>query len=200
MCIHVKYSSGKISITCTFAAHSFVPNLSFIKKTAHYDFFCTAGCPDFISLHLPEVLSQKHFETCSDCLGSRYFALSIVHSLVQLAFGGSHKGGSGGSADDVGGSTSHISNAGNDAENQQRDDHSRNDVGVDGTHSSDIGVVALEHEAHDEAEAHSQSRFCLSTHSLSHDVPPIWYKPTLYVCLFGCRGVYYIQTLLSSEL
>lgn len=54
-----------------------------------------------------------------------------------------------------------------------RDDHSRNDVGVDGTHSGDIGVVALEHEAHDEAEAHSQSRFCLSTHSLSHDVPPI---------------------------
>ena len=66
-----------------------------------------------------------------------------------------------------------IGDAGNDAEDQQRDDHSRNDVGVDGTHSGDIGVVALEHEAHDEAEAHSQSRFCLSTHSLSHDVPPI---------------------------
>ena len=50
-----------------------------------------------------------------------------------------------------------IGDAGNDAEDQQRDDHSRNDVGVDGTHSGDIGVVALEHEAHDEAEAHSQN-------------------------------------------
>ena len=30
-------------------------------------------------------------------------------------------------------------------------------MGVDGTHSGDIGVVALEHEAHDEAEAHSQN-------------------------------------------
>ena len=49
---------------------------------------------------MPEVLSQKHFEKRSDCLGSRYFDLAIVHSLVQLAFGGSHKGGSGGSADD----------------------------------------------------------------------------------------------------
>ena len=50
-----------------------------------------------------------------------------------------------------------IGDAGNDAEDQQRDDHSRNDVGVDGTHSGDIGVVALEHEAHNEAEAHSQN-------------------------------------------
>lgn len=71
------------------------------------------GCPDFILLYVPEVLSQKHFEKCSDCLGSRCSDLAIVHSLVQLAFGGSHKGGSGGSADDVGGSTSHVSNAGN---------------------------------------------------------------------------------------
>lgn len=61
--------------------------------------FCIAGCPDFILLYVPEVLSQKHFEKCSDCLGSRCFDLAIVHSLVQLAFGGSHKGGSGGSAD-----------------------------------------------------------------------------------------------------
>ena len=30
-------------------------------------------------------------------------------------------------------------------------------MGVDGTHSGDIGVVALEHEAHNEAEAHSQN-------------------------------------------
>ena len=172
----------------------------FYKENSQLCFLGIAGCPDFISLYVPEVLSQKHFEKCSDCLGSRCFDLAIVHSLVQLAFGGSHKGGSGGSADDIGGSTSHISNAGNDAEDQQRDDHSRNDVGVDGTHSGDIGVVALEHEAHDEAEAHSQSRFCLSTHSLSHDVPPIWHKPTLYVCLLGCCGVYYIQTLLSSKL
>ena len=50
-----------------------------------------------------------------------------------------------------------IGDAGNDAEDQQRDDHSRNDVGVDGTHSGDIGVVALEHKAHNEAEAHSQN-------------------------------------------
>lgn len=50
-----------------------------------------------------------------------------------------------------------IGDAGNDTEDQQRDDHSRNDVGVDGTHSGDIGVVALEHEAHNEAEAHSQN-------------------------------------------
>ena len=34
MCIHVKYSSDEISITCAFAAYSFVPHLSFIKKTA----------------------------------------------------------------------------------------------------------------------------------------------------------------------
>ena len=60
-----------------------------------------AGCPDFLLLYVPEVLSQKHFEKCSDCLGSRCFDLAIVHSPVQLAFGGSHKGGSGGSADDV---------------------------------------------------------------------------------------------------
>ncbi len=38
MCIHAKYSSGEISITCTFTVHSFVPHLSFIKKTAHYAF------------------------------------------------------------------------------------------------------------------------------------------------------------------
>lgn len=38
MCVHVKYSSGEISITCTFAVHSFVLYLSFIKKTAHYAF------------------------------------------------------------------------------------------------------------------------------------------------------------------
>ena len=85
----------------------------FYKENSPLCFFCIAGCPDFILLYVPEVLSQKHFEKCSDCLGSRCFDLAIVHSLVQLAFGGSHKGGSGGSADDVGGSTSHISNAGN---------------------------------------------------------------------------------------
>lgn len=38
MCVHVKYSSGEISITCAFAAYSFVLHLSFIKKTAHYAF------------------------------------------------------------------------------------------------------------------------------------------------------------------
>lgn len=145
----------------------------FYKENSPLCFLVIAGCPGFILLYVPEILSQNHFEKCSDCLGSRCFDLAIVHSLIQLAFGGSHKGGSSGSADDIGGSTGHVSNAGNDAEDQQRNDHSRNDVGVDGTHSGDIGVVALEHKAHDEAEAHSQSRFCLSTHSLSHDVPPI---------------------------
>lgn len=38
MCVHVKYSSGEISITCVFAAYSFVSYLSFVKKTAHYAF------------------------------------------------------------------------------------------------------------------------------------------------------------------
>ena len=38
MCIHVKYSSGEISITCTLTAHGFVLYLSFIKKTAYYAF------------------------------------------------------------------------------------------------------------------------------------------------------------------
>ena len=68
----------------------------FYKENSPLCFFCIAGCPDFILLYVPEVLSQKHFEKCSDCLGSRCFDLAIVHSLVQLAFGGSHKGGSGG--------------------------------------------------------------------------------------------------------
>lgn len=71
----------------------------FYKENSPLCFLGIAGCPDFILLYVPEVLSQKHFEKCSDCLGSRYFDLAIVHSLVQLAFGGSHKGGSGGSAD-----------------------------------------------------------------------------------------------------
>lgn len=71
------------------------------------------GYPDFILLYSSEFSFQKHFGKCSDCLGSRCFDLAIVHSLVQLAFGGRHKGGSGGSTDDIGGSTSHISNAGN---------------------------------------------------------------------------------------
>ena len=70
----------------------------FYKENSPLCFFCIAGCPDFILLYVPEVLSQKHFEKCSDCLGSRCFDLAIVHSLVQLAFGGSHKGGSGGRA------------------------------------------------------------------------------------------------------
>jgi hypothetical protein len=64
------------------------------------------GYPDFILLYSSEFSFQKHFGKCSDCLGSRYFDLAIVHSLVQLAFGGSHKGGSGGSADDIGGAIS----------------------------------------------------------------------------------------------
>ena len=38
MCIHMKYSSCEISITCAFATYSFVLHLSFIKKTAHYAF------------------------------------------------------------------------------------------------------------------------------------------------------------------
>ena len=38
MCIHVKYSSCEISITCAFATYSFALHLSFIKKTAHYAF------------------------------------------------------------------------------------------------------------------------------------------------------------------
>lgn len=38
MCIHAKYSSDEISITCAFSAYSFVLHLSFIKKTAHYAF------------------------------------------------------------------------------------------------------------------------------------------------------------------
>ena len=72
-----------------------------------------SGLPDFILLYSSEFSFQKHFGKRSDCLGSRCFDLAIVHSLVQLAFGGRHKGGSYGSADDIGGSTSHISNAGN---------------------------------------------------------------------------------------
>ena len=38
MCVHVKHNSGEISITCVFAAYSFVSYLSFVKKTAHYAF------------------------------------------------------------------------------------------------------------------------------------------------------------------
>ena len=147
MCIHAKYSSDVISITCAFAAYSFVLHLSFIKKTAHYAFSAQWAIRTlfyFIRLNFRFKSTLKSAQTAS--------AAGAPASPLY---------------------TSHISNAGNDAEDQQRDDHSRNDVGVDGTHSGDIGVVALEHEAHDEAEAHSQSRFCLSTHSLSHDVPPI---------------------------
>ena len=57
----------------------------FYKENSPLCFFCIADCPDFILLYVPEVLSQKHFEKCSDCLGSRCFDLAIVHSLVQLA-------------------------------------------------------------------------------------------------------------------
>ena len=53
------------------------------------------------------------FGKCSDCLSSRHFGLAIVHSLIQLTFGGGHKSGSGRSADDVGGGTRHINDAGN---------------------------------------------------------------------------------------
>ena len=53
------------------------------------------------------------FGKCSDHLSGRHFGLAIVHSLIQLTFGGGHKGGSGHSADDVGGGTRHINDAGN---------------------------------------------------------------------------------------
>ena len=58
-----------------------------------------SGLPDFILLYSSEFSFQTHFGKRSACLGSRCFDLAIVHSLVQLAFGGRHKGGSGGSAD-----------------------------------------------------------------------------------------------------
>ena len=59
-----------------------------------------------------------------------------------------------------------IGDAGNDAEDQQRDDHRRDDVGIDRAHSGHIDVMALEREAHDEAEAHRQNGAHAEVHVL----------------------------------
>ncbi len=59
-----------------------------------------------------------------------------------------------------------IGDAGNDAEDQQRDDHRRNDVGIDCAHSGHIDVMALEREAHDEAEAYRQNGAYAEVHVL----------------------------------